>query len=612
MRYRVEFIDANGKVYFLRGIDYKPAADAVADKVGTLQQLHAAGERPTPELVAWIRDCRPEWRARMIRAGLVDAHLVAKGRPLAHHLIGWWHALKAKGRTRDHARKSVRRAIAICRGAELRHLADMCVGKVETHLAGMRDNGNGINASTYNAYLQAIRQFTRWMMTTNRADADPLANAKPLERAKVRKECRRERRAMTPDEMRELLARTAKGPERYGAPAADRRLVYWLAAMTGLRVRELKSLRAGAFDLASKPPAVTIQARSAKNATTATLPLPADLAEALRPHMASKTPGASAFDLPHPSNFTRMLADDLDAARLAWIADLIDAYSDARYYQQALALTRQTISSREETVRITRDQREFGVVSEFDMAQAEALLAAARAELPGYEAQFNAQVFGIATLLNEPASSVLAQMRRGSGQPRIPGSARAGVPADLLRNRPDVRSAEYDLAAALAAVGVATADLLPSLTLTGSVSESGGAKSWGFGPAISFPVLNQGALQATRARRIAEAREAEIAWRASVSQAVEDVQVAQSNLRRYRQQVSALEGAAAAYDRAYQLARTSFAEGGLALLDLLDSDRSTASARLSAASARNQAAKEWAALQIATGTGAGEVVLVSR
>jgi len=303
---------------------------------------------------------------------------------------------------------------------------------------------------------------------------------------------------------------------------------------------------------------------------------------------------------------------DLGTARLAWIAELIDAYSDARYYQQALALTRQTVSSREETVRITREQREFGVVSEFDMAQAEALLAAARAEIPGYQAQFDAQVFSIATLLNDPASSIQAQIRRGAGQLRIPGSARAGVPADLLRNRPDVRSAEYDLAAALAAVGVATADLLPSLTLTGSVSESGGAKSWGLGPAISFPVLNQGALQATRARRVAEAREAEIAWRASVSEAVEDVQVAQSNLRRYREQTSALESAASAYNRAYQLARTSFAEGGLALLDLLDSDRSTASARLSAALARNEAAKEWAALQIATGTGAGEVVLVSQ
>jgi len=300
---------------------------------------------------------------------------------------------------------------------------------------------------------------------------------------------------------------------------------------------------------------------------------------------------------------------DLSTTRLAWIAELIDAYSDARYYQQSLALTRQTITSREETVRVTREQREFGVVSEFDLAQALALLAGAKAELPGYEAQFNAQAYRIATLLNEPAAGVLQQIKRGSGQPRIPATGRAGIPADLLRNRPDVRSSEYDLAAALATVGVATADLLPSLTLTGSVSDSAGAKNWGFGPAISFPVLTQGALQATRARRIAEAREAEITWRAAVSQAVEDVQTAQSNLNRYRQQATALDQAATAYDRAYQLARQSYAEGSIALLDLLDSDRSTASARLSAASARNDAAKEWAALQIATGAGAGEVIL---
>ena len=96
------------------------------------------------------------------------------------------------------------------------------------------------------------------------------------------------------------------------------------------------------------------------------------------------------------------------------------------------------------------------------------------------------------------------------------------------------------------------------------------------------------------------------------SGAVEDVQTAQSNLRRYRQQAAALEDAARAYDRAYQLARQSYSEGALAPLDLLDADRSTLTAGISAASARNEAAKEWAALQIAAGAGAGEIVLVSR
>ncbi|MFT4151463.1 MAG: efflux transporter outer membrane subunit [Paracoccaceae bacterium] len=296
---------------------------------------------------------------------------------------------------------------------------------------------------------------------------------------------------------------------------------------------------------------------------------------------------------------------DVGTVRLAWLAELVGAYSDARYYQQALALTRQTIATRQDTVAVTRTKRELGSATELDVAQAEALLAAARADLPGYEASFNAQVFRMATLMNEPAVPLLARMQRGAGQPRTPASPGTGVPADLLRNRPDVRSAEYDLATALANVGVATADMLPSVSLSGSVSDAGNGKTWGFGPQISLPVFNQGALQAARANKVSLAKQAEIAWRAAVMQAVEDVQTAQSNLRRYRQQAGALQTAADAYGRAYALARENFDAGALDLLDVLDADRSAAQARLSVAAARNAAAKEWAALQIATGAGAG-------
>ena len=198
----------------------------------------------------------------------------------------------------------------------------------------------------------------------------------------------------------------------------------------------------------------------------------------------------------------------------------------------------------------------------------------------------------------------MSQMQGGSGALRIPPGPGTGVPAELLRNRPDVRAAQQDLVQALAAVGVATADMLPSLSLTGTVSDTGGATGWGFGPRISLPVANQGILGATRTRRVSEARQADLAWRSQVAASVEDVQTSQSNLRRLRQRVDALDRAAASYDRAYALARTNFEAGALPLVDLLDADRQRAAARLQAASARNDAAKEWAALQIATGAGA--------
>lgn len=294
---------------------------------------------------------------------------------------------------------------------------------------------------------------------------------------------------------------------------------------------------------------------------------------------------------------------DLQTTRLAWLAEVISAYSDARYYQQAMALTRETISSRQDTLDVTRNMAGVGVSTQYDVAQTEALLQTAQADLPNYEAQFNAQVYRLSTLLNLQAQPLLAQMKRGSSQLRTPPSPGTGVPADLLRARPDIRSAQYTYAQALAQVGVATADMLPSVSLSGNVSDSAGNTTWGFGPSVSIPVLNQTALGATRKRRMAEARQAEIAWKSSVASAVEDVQTAQSNLRRYRSRAATLEQAASSYSRAYTMARENFEAGELSLLDLLEADRSRFSARLSAAVARNAAAQEWATLQIATGAG---------
>ena len=298
---------------------------------------------------------------------------------------------------------------------------------------------------------------------------------------------------------------------------------------------------------------------------------------------------------------------DEETARLAWLAELISAYANARYYQELLALTRDTIATREETVEITRQQYDAGATTEFEVAQAEALLSTARAALPQYAALFDANVYAIATLLNEEAGPIRDRMQRGSPQLRTPGTARTGVPADLLRNRPDVRSAEADLAAAVAEVGVAEAALYPSLTLTGTVARSDGVDAWSFGPALSLPVFNQGALRASRDAQISVARQAEIAWRSQVRGAVEDVEVAGSNLSRYRQRAAALRTAADQYEQALDLARNNYRVGAITLLDLLDTDRSTATARLSAASAVNDAAQAWASLKIATGAGAAAV-----
>ncbi len=295
---------------------------------------------------------------------------------------------------------------------------------------------------------------------------------------------------------------------------------------------------------------------------------------------------------------------DAETVRLAWLAELIAAYSDARYFQEVLALTRDTIKAREETVDITRSQYEAGAATEYELAEAQALLSTARASLPQYAALFDARVYAIATLLNEPAGPILRRLQNGAAQLRTPGGAHTGVPADLLRNRPDVRSAEAELAAAVAEVGVAEAALYPSLSLTGSVGRSDSVGTWSFGPDLSIPVFNQSSLRANRDAQISAAKQAEITWRAAILEAVEDVQVAQSNLARSRQRAALLRTAANDYRRALSLAQENYRNGAITLLYLLETDRNTASARISAASAVNDAAQAWATLKIATGAGA--------
>ncbi|RWR09045.1 efflux transporter outer membrane subunit [Paenirhodobacter populi] len=294
---------------------------------------------------------------------------------------------------------------------------------------------------------------------------------------------------------------------------------------------------------------------------------------------------------------------DEGTARLAYLSSIVGAYIDARYYQTAMALTRQTIQTREETLTVTQQKYDAGSATQLDVAQVSALLDSARADLPGLEAEFLAQVYSIATLLGEPAAPLVTQMQRGAAQPRSRGGEATGIPADLLRNRPDVRSAEMALASATAAVGVATADLLPSLTLSGSVTR-GGNNAWSFGPTVSLPLLSQPSLRASRDRAISEARQAEITWRNTVLGAVEDVQAAYSRSVRDRRTVDLLGNSVNSYARALQLSRDSYEQGALSLLDLLDTDRSLASARLSQASAVQSMAVDWATLQVALGAGA--------
>jgi len=301
-----------------------------------------------------------------------------------------------------------------------------------------------------------------------------------------------------------------------------------------------------------------------------------------------------------------------DVQRLTLISSVASAYIDVRYYQERLAIARQNLGSRRETLDLTKLQLEAGAASRLDVVQSEGLVNSTLAQMPTLETNYRRAAHRIATLLGMPADSLVVELQRGARQPVARAIPRTGIPADLIRNRPDIRAAERQLAAAVANIGVAEAQLFPSITLSGSITPSytrisGGARGtsngWGFGPTITLPILDGGALRAGVDIQKSVAREQYLAWKSTVLNAVEEVENALTALNRDQQTVNAYRKTVDSYKEALSLATASYRDGASSLLDVLDAQRNVSDAQANLATAVQQAAQDYVALSVALGGG---------
>ncbi|SCW88933.1 efflux transporter, outer membrane factor (OMF) lipoprotein, NodT family [Rhizobium mongolense subsp. loessense] len=301
-----------------------------------------------------------------------------------------------------------------------------------------------------------------------------------------------------------------------------------------------------------------------------------------------------------------------DDAKLTFLKDLVSSYIDARYYQERIALSKANLKSRRETYNLTQLQLTVGGASRLDVVQAEGLVKSTLAEIPGFENSFNSEAHHIATLLGLPASSLMAELRKGGAQPVYHGDIRAGIPADLIRNRPDIRKAERELAETVANIGVAEAQLYPSISLSGSISPTrvklagangGGLTTWSFGPTLSLPIFDGGSLRANVDIEKSDAKTQYLAWKAAVLNAVEEVENALSAVRRDAQTVEPRRRQVKTAQESLELSTASYKEGASSLLDVLDSQRSVSDAQASLAEAVQQLAKDYVDLYVAVGAG---------
>jgi NodT family efflux transporter outer membrane factor (OMF) lipoprotein len=264
-------------------------------------------------------------------------------------------------------------------------------------------------------------------------------------------------------------------------------------------------------------------------------------------------------------------------------AETATAYVDVRTFQQRLSFARQNVQAQEESLELTRDRYLAGLTSVLDVAQAEQNLATTRSLIPTLQTGLEASLNRLAVLLAQTPGSLHEELGIARPIPEPTDAVAVGIPADLLRRRPDIRRAERELAAQTARIGVATADLYPSFSIGGSVGMealdltdlgSAGTGFFSIFPSFNWPIFSAGKIR--NRIRVEEARteQALIFYELTVLEALEEVQDAivaytQETARRDR-----LTEAVDASQRAVDLVRTQYLSGLTNFQNVLDTQRS--------------------------------------
>jgi HAE1 family hydrophobic/amphiphilic exporter-1/multidrug efflux pump len=270
----------------------------------------------------------------------------------------------------------------------------------------------------------------------------------------------------------------------------------------------------------------------------------------------------------------------LDDVRVSVAAETAIAYLSVRTYQHRLTVSRANLEAQQETFEILSDRFNTGLSNELAVQQARYNLESTRAAIPTLEA-------GLESARN--ALSVLAGEMPGALQipniDLIPQSdlVLEGIPADLLRRRPDVRRAERELAAQTARIGVAVADLYPRFTLTGSIgleslqastlfdSDSG---KYSIIPGIRWPIFYAGSIRNNIKIQEAVQEQYLYAYEAAVLNAVQEVRDALISYRKEKERSTSLRDAVEAARAAEELAQDQYRNGLSDFNNVLDAQRS--------------------------------------
>ena len=263
-------------------------------------------------------------------------------------------------------------------------------------------------------------------------------------------------------------------------------------------------------------------------------------------------------------------------------AEVASAYVALRVLQSRRAVVGETVDLLDRQLGIVAARRRSGTVTDLDLAQAEAALALARAELPLLDAQISQQVNALSVLVGEYPGALARRLAEPAPIPQAEGPIETGVPAQLLLRRPDLRGAERRLAARVAAIGVAVAGLYPEISLVGTIGifatdlaglGDAGNITYRAGPQITWNFFNGGLTRAQIAQAEAAAAAAEVDYRAAVLDAVAEVETAAGNVGFASTALRRLDRAVGDARRGIALAVRQYDAGTIDLDRLIDYER---------------------------------------
>jgi len=271
-----------------------------------------------------------------------------------------------------------------------------------------------------------------------------------------------------------------------------------------------------------------------------------------------------------------------DAVQIAVIADVARAYVDLRGLQLQLAVLQQNSRVAQNLLEFVQARFDRGITNELDVTLARRQLATLQAQIEPLHAQVEAAQYTIAVLVGRFPEEMKKELETPGLIPPVPEQIMPGLPLDLIRRRPDIREAEWNVAGATARIGIATANLFPQLSLAAGLGNQGqgfgykpgsSQRIWSAGYAAIFPLLDFGVLDAFADIADLQTHEQLVRYKLTVEQAVQELDSAMAAFLAQQDRLRYLGEALVASQRAVALASERYDRGLTDFLNVVDAQR---------------------------------------